>query len=162
MEGAPLNEADHCGDPPLLLAAGNGARSSRGAARALGSAAHARAREREGALGRPHRCPAGHTACVRLLLEEGANLEQRNVVRGWVTAVAHVAVRGRRRRLGWLGQGVGVASSTGRVATAARPCAAHPPPPQMKETPLIRCAHNGHLHTVRGKGSQGRGPGAGC
>ncbi|MEO2191266.1 MAG: ankyrin repeat domain-containing protein [bacterium] len=24
MEGAPLNEADHCGDPPLLLAAGNG------------------------------------------------------------------------------------------------------------------------------------------
>merc|ERR1712207_55595 len=23
-EGAPLNEADHCGDPPLLLAAGNG------------------------------------------------------------------------------------------------------------------------------------------
>lgn len=25
IEGAPLNEADHCGDPPLLLAAGNGA-----------------------------------------------------------------------------------------------------------------------------------------
>jgi hypothetical protein len=24
-EGAPLNEADHCGDPPLVLAAGNGA-----------------------------------------------------------------------------------------------------------------------------------------
>ena len=23
-QGAPLNEADHCGDPPLLLAAGNG------------------------------------------------------------------------------------------------------------------------------------------
>jgi len=23
-EGAPLNEADHCGDPPLVLAAGNG------------------------------------------------------------------------------------------------------------------------------------------
>ncbi|KAL4451860.1 hypothetical protein ABPG75_007522 [Micractinium tetrahymenae] len=23
-EGAPLNESDHCGDPPLLLAAGNG------------------------------------------------------------------------------------------------------------------------------------------
>lgn len=22
--GAPLNEADHCGDPPLILAAGNG------------------------------------------------------------------------------------------------------------------------------------------
>jgi hypothetical protein len=25
IQGAPLNEADHCGDPPLLLAAGNGA-----------------------------------------------------------------------------------------------------------------------------------------
>jgi hypothetical protein len=25
-QGAPLNESDHCGDPPLLLAAGNGAR----------------------------------------------------------------------------------------------------------------------------------------
>jgi hypothetical protein len=24
MQGAPLNESDHCGDPPLLLAAGNG------------------------------------------------------------------------------------------------------------------------------------------
>ena len=23
-QGAPLNESDHCGDPPLLLAAGNG------------------------------------------------------------------------------------------------------------------------------------------
>ena len=26
--GAPLNESDHCGDPPLLLAAGNGALTS--------------------------------------------------------------------------------------------------------------------------------------
>lgn len=25
-QGAPLNESDHCGDPPLLLAAGNGVR----------------------------------------------------------------------------------------------------------------------------------------
>lgn len=24
LQGAPLNEADHCGDPPLILAAGNG------------------------------------------------------------------------------------------------------------------------------------------
>jgi ankyrin repeat protein len=23
-EGAPLDESDHCGDPPMLLAAGNG------------------------------------------------------------------------------------------------------------------------------------------
>ena len=46
LQGAPLNEADHCGDPPLLLAAGN-----------------------------------GHLTCCKLLLEEGADIEQRNVVR---------------------------------------------------------------------------------
>lgn len=59
--GAPLNSADHCGDPPLVLAAGN-----------------------------------GHLSCTRLLVEEGADLEQRSV---------------------------------------------------MKETPLIRAAHNGKLVT---------------
>ena len=45
LQGAPLNEADHCGDPPLLLAAGN-----------------------------------GHLTCCKLLLDEGADIEQRNVV----------------------------------------------------------------------------------
>ena len=39
-----------------------------------------------------------------------------------------------------------------------RPWRAAWPFPQMKETPLIRCAHNGHLHTVGG----GRGARAGA
>jgi hypothetical protein len=29
VQGAPLNESDHCGDPPLLLAAGNGMEEQR-------------------------------------------------------------------------------------------------------------------------------------
>lgn len=45
-EGAPLNESDHCGDPPLVLAAGN-----------------------------------GHLACVKLLINEGADIQQAGVVR---------------------------------------------------------------------------------
>lgn len=30
LQGAPLNESDHCGDPPLLLAAGNGVQGAVG------------------------------------------------------------------------------------------------------------------------------------
>ena len=45
LEGATLDEADLCGDPPLLLAAGN-----------------------------------GHVAVAAFLLDEGASVEQRNVV----------------------------------------------------------------------------------
>lgn len=41
-----MNERDHCGDPPLLLAAGN-----------------------------------GHLAVCKLLLEEGADIEQRGVMK---------------------------------------------------------------------------------
>jgi hypothetical protein len=35
-QGAPLNEPDHCGDPPLLLAAGNGVWPRQSASRAPG------------------------------------------------------------------------------------------------------------------------------
>ena len=30
QQGAPINEADHCGDPPLVLAAGNGENEQEG------------------------------------------------------------------------------------------------------------------------------------
>lgn len=41
-------------------------------------------------------CPAGHLACVKLLLEEGADIEQRNVVsctsgRLWVLTKCYIA-----------------------------------------------------------------------
>ncbi len=74
-QGAPLNEPDHCGDPPLLLAAGNGARrAGRGAALAARRAA---------VSSTSHRLPrrAGHLACVKLLIEEGADIQQAGAVR---------------------------------------------------------------------------------
>lgn len=83
-QGAPLNEADHCGDPPLLLAAGNGAiglMACRVGGGGRGGPALIRASRLAGACpSTPHMPAAGHLAVCKLLVEEGADLEQRNVV----------------------------------------------------------------------------------
>jgi hypothetical protein len=82
VQGAPLNDSDHCGDPPLLLAAGNGeALETRTSADQ--SVTHYNAME---LLSQSLTCIidsvliSGHKACVQLLLDEGADIEQRNVV----------------------------------------------------------------------------------
>jgi hypothetical protein len=83
LQGAPLNESDHCGDPPLLLAAGNG--EAQGQARSL-----VHSHKYTSVLTRHRTCAAahgaGHLTCCKLLLDEGADIEQRNVVR---TAIPH-------------------------------------------------------------------------
>lgn len=82
----------------------------------------------------------------KLLLEEGADIEQRNVVRAGTVAggggLLHACRRGCQDR-----QAV-CASSMRALAHcwAAGLLRLHP---QMKETPLVRAAHNGHLLTVK-------------
>ena len=73
-QGATLNNPDHCGDPPLLLAAGNGALARRGARARAESV-----RMPKAAGGAPR---AGHLAIVKLLLDEGADIQQAGAVRG--------------------------------------------------------------------------------
>ena len=96
-QGAPLNESDHCGDPPLLLAAGNGAAGERAAVVAARVATRvpwltAAARPTPAA-------PPGHLAVCKLLLEEGADIEQRNVVRPAGRPAAGAAAHGHRLQL---------------------------------------------------------------
>jgi ankyrin repeat protein len=78
MQGAPLNEADHCGDPPLLLAAGNGEiHVSMLSACMITMMADQPTRHEINGF---EFSITGHTACCNLLLEEGADIEQRNVM----------------------------------------------------------------------------------
>lgn len=91
MEGCTLNESDHCGDPPLILAAGGGAAACTdvwAVVHAQICAAGCSQTERAAAHG-CHACVAGHLACTKLLLDEGAGIEQRNVVR----ALQHACVQ---------------------------------------------------------------------
>jgi hypothetical protein len=117
-EGAPLNEADHCGDPPLVLAAGNGTphrpldtktrrdrRLSRVSPPKRCSVKQV-TREPRGEDDRTTRkasdlthqlnpttrrdCGAGHLACVKLLVNEGADLQQCGLMKDTaLTRAAH-------------------------------------------------------------------------
>jgi hypothetical protein len=96
-QGAPLNESDHCGDPPLLLAAGNGEWHGAGlltphptpiechhacAALTTFMNFNPKSSPLPPFPPYPHTAtpPPGHLACCRLLLEEGADIDQRNVM----------------------------------------------------------------------------------
>lgn len=66
---------------------------------------------------------AGHTACCKLLLDEGADIEQRNVVCNLLYSSSNSTV---------------CLVNTHVVFVV-----------QMGESPLIRAAHNGHMQTVK-------------
>ncbi|KAG2438513.1 hypothetical protein HXX76_005064 [Chlamydomonas incerta] len=94
LEGAPLNEADHCGDPPLLLAAGNGHKSC--VALLLDEGAHIEQRNvmKETPLIRA--AHNGHLHTVRYLLERGADVNAidlgENTALHWAAMRGHVEV----------------------------------------------------------------------
>ncbi|KAK9827378.1 hypothetical protein WJX81_004666 [Elliptochloris bilobata] len=89
-EGAPLNESDHCGDPPLLLAAGNGHVSCMEYLMEEGADIEQRNVMKETPL---IRCAHnGHLQAVKLLLACGADVNSLDL--GDNTALHWAAMRG--------------------------------------------------------------------
>jgi ankyrin repeat protein len=123
MEGAPLNESDHCGDPPLLLAAGN-----------------------------------GHKAVCELLIEEGADVEQRNVM-GESPLIRYGACCVTRRAskcallFAFVVDGVCLLDLLGGGGYSWIPrvwrCVRREWLTCSRVYENFRAAHNGHLHTVK-------------
>ncbi|KAG2500158.1 hypothetical protein HYH03_001740 [Edaphochlamys debaryana] len=90
LEGAPLNEADHCGDPPLLLAAGNGHTSCARLLLDEGADIEQRNVMKESPLIRA--AHNGHLHTVRFLLGRGADVHAVDL--GDNTALHWAAMRG--------------------------------------------------------------------
>jgi len=89
-EGAPLNESDHCGDPPLLLAAGNGHMAVCDLLVNEGADLQQAGLMKETPL---HRAAHnGHFQTVKYLIEQGAELDALDF--GDNTALHWAAMRG--------------------------------------------------------------------
>ena len=93
-EGAPLNEADHCGDPPLLLAAGNGHLACVKLLVNEGADLEQRGMMKESPLSRA--AHNGHFQTVKYLIEEGAELDPLdlgdNTPLHWAAMRGHVEI----------------------------------------------------------------------
>ena len=89
-EGAPLNEADHCGDPPLLLAAGNGHTAVCDLLISEGADIQQAGLMKDTPLQRA--AHNGHLQTVRFLVENGAEVDALDM--GENTALHWAAMRG--------------------------------------------------------------------
>jgi len=89
-EGAPLNEADHCGDPPLLLAAGNGHTAVCDLLISEGADIQQAGLMKDTPLQRA--AHNGHLQTVRFLVENGADVDALDM--GDNTALHWAAMRG--------------------------------------------------------------------
>ncbi|KAL3138921.1 hypothetical protein ABBQ32_005738 [Trebouxia sp. C0010 RCD-2024] len=94
LEGAPLNESDHCGDPPLLLAAGNGHLSCVKLLLEEGADIEQRNVMKESPLSRA--AHNGHLQMVRYLVEQGADVNcldlGENTPLHWAAMRGHVEI----------------------------------------------------------------------
>ena len=72
-EGAPINECDHCGDPPLVLAAGNGHTKVVELLLSEGADIQQSGLMKDTALQRA--AHNGHYHTVKCLIEQGADVD---------------------------------------------------------------------------------------
>lgn len=89
-EGAPLDEADHCGDPPLVLAAGNGHTAVCDLLIGEGADVQQAGLMRDCPLARA--AHNGHLHTVQFLVEQGADVDALDI--GDNTALHWAAMRG--------------------------------------------------------------------